>query len=298
MRKLLRPLLFALGALAAIIGLSRFIAQPAPPHPFFNNFTASDYPLVIAHADDSGTSPWPGDTMLFLENAAALGVDMLEMNTNMTADGVIVLLHDTSVDDTTDGAGLISDLTWDEISQLDAAYDWTDDDGATYSYRGQGLRVPTLESVFQKFPYIPLIVEIKQESPSMAQPLCDLIRAYGMENMVIVPSFSDVAITEFRAACPEVATAGSSDEIKQFVYLNFGFLANPLPPAYLAMQVPVESGGIPVITRSLVAHAHRRNLQIHAWTINDPAEMRRLIDLGVDGLMTDRPDLLLELLGR
>ena len=294
MRKLLRPLLYILGALLAIVGLSRFLARPALSHSWFDSF--SRYPLVIAHADTSGTSSWPGDTMVFLENVAALGVDVLEMNVNMTKDGVIVLNHDVTVDDTTDGTGLISDMTLEQVQTLDAGYDWTPEGGSTFDFRGQGLAIPTLKEVFQRFPDYPMIVEIKQESPSMAQPLCDLIRQYGMENKVIVPSFSDVAMGEFRAACPEVATAASSGEVRQFVYLSFAFLSNPTVPPYSAMQVPIESSGITVITPGFVANAHRRGLQIHAWTINDPDEMQMLIEMGVDGIMTDRPDILLNLL--
>jgi glycerophosphoryl diester phosphodiesterase len=296
MRKLLRPLTFVFGAIAALIGILRFSAQPAPPHPWFDQF--DKYPLVIAHADDSGTSPWPGDTLLFLENVAVLGVDVLEMNANMTQDGHVVLIHDITVDDTTIGTGLVSDMTLDEIKALDAAYSWTQDDGQTFPYRGQGITVLTLEEVFQRFPDTPMIVEIKQETPSMAQALCDLIRQYGMEEKVIIPSFSDIAMGEFRAACPEVATAASSNEVRQFVYLSFAFLSNPAAPDYTAMQVPIENSGITVITPGFVANAHRRGLQIHAWTINDPAEMEMLIDMGVDGIMTDRPDILLEILGQ
>ncbi|NJN43465.1 MAG: hypothetical protein HC806_01140 [Anaerolineae bacterium] len=143
-----------------------------------------------------------------------------------------------------------------------------------------------------------MIVEIKQESPSMALSLCNLIYQYNMENKVIVPSFSDAAIREFRKICPNVATAGASDEVRQFVYLSFAFLSNPIAPAYTAMQVPIESAGITVITQGFVENAHRRGLQIHAWTIDDPADMRMLIDLGVDGIMTNRPDVLLEQLNR
>lgn len=296
MRKILRPITFTLGAIAALLGVLYFMARPAPTHPWFAQF--SHYPLVIAHADTSGTSPWPGDTMLFLENVAAMGVDVLEMNVNMTGDGHIVLNHDETVDETTDGTGTISDMTLAEVQALDAGYGWTQDDGATFPYRGQGLTIPTLEEVFQRFPDYPMIVEIKQEAPSMAQPLCDLIRQYGMEEKVIIPSFSDVAMSEFRAACPEVATAASTGEVKQFVYLSFAFLSNPATPPYVAMQVPIKSSGITVITPAFVANAHHRNLQIHAWTINAPADMQMLIDMGVDGIMTDRPDTLLEMLGR
>lgn len=298
MNRFLRFSLFTLAAMAGLAIGAHLIAQPAPDQPWFEQFAAADYPLVIAHADDSGTSPWPGDTLLFLENAAGLGVDVLEMNVHMSADGAIVLIHDDDVEDTTDGAGLVWEMTLAELQSLDAAHDWTRDGGQTYPLRGQGITIPTLEAVFQAFADMPMIVEIKQESPSLTLPLCELIRTHGMQERVIVASFSDAAAAEFRAACPEVATAAASDEVRQFVLLNFALLVNPSAPAYAAFQVPVESGGIPVITGSFVAAAHRRNLQVHAWTINDPAEMQALIDLGVDGLMTDRPDLLFDLLGR
>lgn len=114
--------------------------------------------------------------MLFLENVATMGVDVLEMNVNMTGDGHIVINHDITVDETTDGTGVISDMTLAEVRPpRRATYDWTQDDGATYPYRGQGIVIPTLEEVFQTFPDFAMIVEIKQRSPSMAQPLCDLI---------------------------------------------------------------------------------------------------------------------------
>lgn len=292
-----------LSALALLIFLAagsylfiRLTAEPIPYHPIFDNF--SDYPLVIGHADDSGSGLWPGNTMIYLEGTAEIGVDMLEMDVNMTKDGHIVLMHDTTVDRTTNGSGRIPDLTLEEIQALEVGVNWSQDDGETYPYRGQGLQVPTLEAVFQRFPDYPMTIEIKQTELDMTGPLCDLIHEYGMEDKVIIPSFSDEVIQNFREACPEVATAPASGEVRQFVILNFAFLADVLQPDYQVFQVPVESGGITVITDSFIRAAHNRNLQVQVWTINDTAEMQRLIDIGVDGIMTDRPDLLLQLLGR
>ena len=271
-------------------------ARPAPDHPHFAQFQR--YPLVIAHAEDTGTGLWPGDTFAHLDGAADLGVDVLEMNVHMTRDGAIVLIHDDTVDRTTDGTGTVWELTLAEVQALDAAYHWSPDDGATFPYRGQGLTIPTLEAVFEKYPDYPMIVEIKQTTPSLAQPLCDLIRRHGLEQRVIVPSFSDQAIREFRQACPEVATAAARDEVTAFVLLNYAFLAGTVSPAYQALHVPERSSGITVVTPGAVAAAHQRGVQVHVWTVNDPDDMRRFLDMGVDGLMTDRPDLLLELLGR
>jgi glycerophosphoryl diester phosphodiesterase len=207
-------------------------------------------------------------------------------------------MHDDTVDRTTDGRGRISELTLAEIKALEVGGNWSSDDGKSFPYRGEGLQVPTLEEVFLRFPDYPMNIEIKQEEPSMVQPFCQLLREHNMQEKVIVPSFSDLAMQEFRAACPEVATAGSSSEVRNFVLLNFIFLSNLLSPAYEAFQVPLTSSGIPVVIPSFINAAHDRNLQVHVWTINDPQEMENLINMDVDGIMTDRPDHLFEILGR
>ena len=288
--------LILLLALIALFAVITFAKRPSPAHPFFANFDT--YPLVIAHADDSGQGLWPGSTILFLEGVSELGVDMLELDVHMTKDGHIVVMHDDTVDRTTNGSGKISEMTLMEIKSLEVGVNWTQDDGATYPYRGQGLRVPTLAEVFYLFPDAPMNIEIKQAEPSMAQALCVMIRRFKMSEKVLVPSFSDETIAEFRAVCPEVATAAGSDEVRVFVLLNFVLLSNLLSPAYQAFQVPEKSSGIPVVIPHFVDSAQSRNLQVHVWTVNEPADFRRFIDMGVDGIMTDRPDLLLEELGR
>ncbi len=284
-------LLFVL--FAAMIGLRR---TAVPEHPWFEQF--DEYPLIIAHADDAGSGLWPGNTMPFLDGVADLGVDVLEMDAHMTKDGHPVLLHDDTVDRTTNGSGLVSDMSLDEIKALEVGGNWTQDDGASYPYKGQGMQIPTVEEVFQRFPDYPMVIEIKQESPSMALPFCDLIRRHDMAEKVLVPSFSDQAISEFRAACPEVATAAGSDEARNFVIANFLLASGLLEPAYQAFQVPEESGGIPVVIPHFVNSAQDHNLQVHVWTVNESEDMKRFIDMGVDGIMTDRPDRLLDLLGR
>jgi glycerophosphoryl diester phosphodiesterase len=298
--RLIRRILYAFGIffsiIISLIIILNLVADPIPDHPVFNNFTNT--PLVIGHADDTGSGLWPGNTMPYLEGIAEIGVDMLEMDINMTKDGRIILMHDTTVDRTTNGSGAIPDLTLAEIQALEVGVNWSQDNGQTYPYRSQQLQVPTIDHVFERFPNYPMVIEIKQEEPSMVAPFCALIREYGMEEKVIVASFSDEVIKAFRRVCPTVATSPAGDEVRNYVLLNFAFLSDILTPNYQAFQVPVESGGITVITPRFITAAHKRNLQVQVWTINDPAEMQRLIDLNVDGIMTDRPDILLELLGR
>lgn len=286
-----RVLLYILAAVLIFIIAVNIFQRPVEGHVFFRHF--DEYPLVIAHA---GSELYPTDTMYAFERYAAMGVDILEMDTNMTADGEIVVIHDSTIDRTTDGTGRVSEMTLAEIQQYDAAYNWTQDDGATYPLRGQGIMVPSLREVFEAFPGYPMIVEIKQESPSMAGALCDLIKEYGMEKDVMVPSFSDTAMQEFRTACPSVATHASTGEVTRFVILNFVGLSGLLSPEYQAFGVPEAEYGIPIVNRWFVWNAHRHNLDVQIWTINDPEEMQRFIDMGVDGIMTDRTDLMLELL--
>lgn len=288
-------LLIPILLIVALIALS-FWKRPSPTHPYFANFDT--YPLVFAHADDTGQGLWPGNTMPFFKGVSDLGVDVLELDVHMTSDGHIVVMHDDTVDRTTDGTGKVSELTLREIKSLEVGGSWSPDGGTTYPYRGQGLRVPTLAELFYLFPDIPMNIEIKQAEPSIAVPLCTMIRNFNRSEKVLVPSFSDAAMAEFRAACPEVATAGSTSEVRSFVLLNFAFLSNLLAPSYQAFQVPETSSGISVVNPRFVQAAHRRNLQVHVWTINDPGDMQRFIAMGVDGIMTDRPDLLLQKLGR
>ncbi|MGC9335211.1 MAG: glycerophosphodiester phosphodiesterase [Anaerolineae bacterium] len=270
------------------------LARPAAQHPFFAQFDG--YPLVMAHQGGNGL--WPDNTFYAFEQAVALGVDVLEMDVHSTADGALVVIHDRTVDRTTDGSGAVHDLTLAELQALDAAYRWTPDDGGTFPYRGQGITVPTLEELFVAFPGMPMNIEIKQAEPSIAMPLCDLIREYGMADRVLVVSFHEEATKEFRQICPEVVTGTTQNEVITLFALSKPYLEGVYSPAAGAVQVPEYRSGLHVITARFLDAAHNRGLQVHAWTINDEADMRRLVDLGVEGIITDYPDRLLQVLGR
>jgi glycerophosphoryl diester phosphodiesterase len=254
---------------------------------------------VIAHQGGDGV--WPGDTLFAFEHAAAIGADVLEMDAHITKDSQIVLMHDERVERTTDGTGLIEDLTLAELSKLDAAYQWSTDDGQTFPYRGQGIQVPTLRQLFEKFPDKHFLIEIKLTGNPIHKPLCDLIHEFDMQDRVVVASFHDDAMSLFRQTCPDVATSASKGEVLPFVLLGKIFFSGWLSPQYQSLQVPYETSesyGIPVLTRRFIREAHAKNISIEPWTVNDPELMKQYIDWGVDGLITDRPDLMLEILGR
>ncbi len=280
--------------LVLLILVLRFISKPAIEHPYY----AADlnYPLVIAHQGGDGL--WPGDTMFAFQNAADMGADVLEMDVHITKDGVLVLMHDEAVDRTTDGSGEIESMTLEELKKLDAGYDWSPDDGASFPFRGTGVTIPTMEEVFAAFPDKHMTIEIKKTNASMAKPFCELIREYDMQDKVLIASFHDERLAEFREECPEVATSSAKNETTIFVLLTKPFLGSFYSPKFFSLQVPEESGGITVMTPAFVKAAHERNLAVEPWTINDAETMKKLIAWGVDGIITDRPDIMLEVLGR
>ncbi len=280
--------------LVAIFGLLAILAEPAEPHPFFT--TGPPRPWVIAHQGGDGL--WPGNTMFAFENAAELGVDVLETDMHSTADGVLVLMHDATVDRTTDGSGRINDMTLSELKELDAGHDWTPDDGQAYPFRDQGITIPTLDEVFTAFPDHLFNIEIKQAEPSVADPFCQKIREHGLADQVLVASFGQDALDEFRQVCPEVATStGETDGIKLLVLSKLLLEAVHSPRAQ-AVQAPEERYGLRVLTPRTISASHNRGMEIHAWTINESDDMQRLLDMGLDGLITDRPDRMLALLDR
>lgn len=287
-----------LGILVLLLVLSLLlIAAFMPDAPSKTYYENVSVPLVIAHQGGDGV--WPGDTMYAFEQAVAIGADVLEMDAHITKDDQIVLMHDEKVDRTTNGTGLIEDLTLSELKQLDAAYQWSNDDGKTFPYRGQGIQVPTLEELFQKFPQMRYVIEIKLTQNPIDGPLCDLVRKHNMQAKVVVASFHDEAMQNFRKTCPEVATSASRTEVRNFVLLGKAFLSGLIVPGYQSIQPPYdpkESLNIPIMTERFIREAHAKNIKVEPWTVNDPELMKRYIEWGVDGIITDRPDLMLEVL--
>jgi glycerophosphoryl diester phosphodiesterase len=292
--KLVKGFLVLIVLLVAVYGVLVLIARPPAEHPFFAQF--EHYPLVMAHQGGNGL--WPDNTLYAFERAVDLGVDVLEMDIHSTADGVLVVIHDSTVDRTTDGSGALQDFTLPELKTLDAAHHWTPDEGQTHPYRGQGITVPTLEELFVAFPEMPMNIEIKQAEPSIAAPLCRLIRDHDMVDKVLVVSFHKEATEEFRDVCPEVISGTTQNEVIALFALSKLHLERAYGPAAGAAQVPEYRSGLHVITQRFVDAVHARRLQVHAWTVNEETDMQRLIDLGVDGIITDYPDRLLQVLGR
>ncbi len=294
--KRIRALLLAAALLTIAYASARALAHPAAPHPWTVWSAAQRQPLVFAHQGGEGIRP--SNTMLAFDHAAALGADVLDADMHITQDGVLVLMHDETVDRTTDGAGAIRALTAAHIQALNAAYRFSTDGGATFPFRAGRASVPTLEALFKAHPVKHFGIEIKQTPPDIALPFCALIRKHNLQDKVLVSSFRQENMDAFRRACPEVATSATQNEAALFVVLSALRLEHVLTPAYQSLQVPERFSGIVVLTPRLIEAARNRNLLVQPWTINSEGDLRRVVALGVEGINTDYPDRLLSILGR
>ena len=215
----------------------------------------------------------------------------------MTSDGYVVVIHDDSVERTTDGSGFVRDMPLDEIRSLDAGYRFTPDGGATYPYRGQGVRVPELREVFGRFPGHRMNVDIKEARPGIEEALLQVIDDAGAEDRTLVVSEVSEIVDNFRELSGgRISTGASWREIEEFYYLSGMNREGTLHPLYDALQVPTWYEGMRVVTPRFVEAAHDRGVRVDVWTVDDPEEMRRLLDLGVDVIMTNRPEVLAEVL--
>lgn len=299
-RSWVRKLFLVLGSLVAILisfclVFTFFPADEIDKKPFFEN----NRPLVIAH--QGGELLAPSNTMIAFKQAAEIGVDVLETDIHITKDGHLVAIHDATVDRTTDGTGAVVDLTLEEIQALDAGFHFVDLEGNT-SHRGQGVYIPTVEEMFQEFGDMRIEIEIKDSNPpekyeEIAERLWELTKQYGMEDKLLVASFDQDIIKTFDSfAQGRVALAGGRQEIKGYMIFHKLFVRNLYHPEVDAFQVPLKESVFDLTNKRFIKDAQWRGVQMHYWTIDDIETMRILIEKGADGIITNRPDLMIELL--
>lgn len=260
------------------------VTRPRTGFPFLD--AGLDQPgtvLAFAHRGGAFHPELEGleNTLAAFEHAVDLGYQYLETDVHATRDGVLLAFHDRVLDRVTQTRGAIADLDRAEVA------------AALIDGREQ---IPSMASLFERFPAVRFNIDIKSEAG--VAPLAELIRRTGAHDRVCVASFSERRIRRFRRlAGDRVATAAGPRTVAALRYLPGRRLVDALvrgPAA--ALQVPHRLGRLRVVTPALVARAHRAGKHVHVWTIDDPAEMRELLDLGVDGLMTDRTDLLRDVL--
>lgn len=258
-------------------------------HPFL-----SPFPKICAHRGDSAY--YPENTLPAFLSAGELGADCIESDVHLTADGECVLWHDASVDRMTDGKGPISSFTLSQLKHLDAGYGYEDDQGQ-HPFRNTGITIPTLAEVLEALPDMRFNLDLKGTSRKLAERFVDTIYAYKARHRVLGASFHYRQLKRIRKMAPDMLTSFSVAEVRRLLLWNAGGLISIcFPFAGRTLQVPECSGKIRIVTEGLIRHLHKHGISVQVWTVNEEADMRRLLAMGVDGIITDDPRLLIRVL--
>jgi glycerophosphoryl diester phosphodiesterase len=252
-----------------------------------NRFFSGPAPRLFAHRGASARAP--ENTLEAFRLAREQGAPYLELDIHLSADGELVVIHDSSVSRTTGRRGRVENMTLAELRKLDAGFKFTMDHGRTFPYRAKGLRIPTLSEVLETFSETRITVELKPTQDGVAEKLAETLRRHHAEERVIVASSEQDLLRRFRQAAPHVATSFSKDEVRDFlVRLRGGAMDGYRPPG-VAFQVPEYKGLRRVVSKAVIDAIHRLGVEIHVWTVNEPVHIARLLGWGVDGIMTDDP---------
>jgi glycerophosphoryl diester phosphodiesterase len=234
-----------------------------------SDWTFLDHPGVLAFSHRGGASDWPENTMKAFEEAVSLGYRYVETDVHLTADGVLLAFHDDVLDRVTDRTGVISELPYDEIAKA----------------RVDGKEpIPRLEELLAAWP--DLRVNIDPKHDESVEPLAAVLNTMGARDRVCIGAFSDDRLARIRELVPGICTSLGPMGILNLSQAAQGQDVGELPAP--CAQVPTHFGDTEIVTAAFVQEAHRRSMQVHVWTIDDESEMARLVDLGVDGIMTDR----------
>lgn len=266
----------------------------------FNLFFAGDKPRIIGHRGAAGEAP--ENTLFSFQRAVQDGAQFIELDVRGSRDGEVVVMHDATVKRTTNGRGAVSEQNLKDLKALDAGYRFSRDGGKSYPYRGQDIRIPTLKEIFDALPQTRFIVEIKQARPSIVKKVLACARQAGREKTVLLATEKDQIMSEVRGEIQStglsVATGFSYGEVAAFMGWLAGGRREPYTPPGQAFQIPCEYGGMTLVNGQTLGAAHDLEVEMFVWTVNDREEMARILDLGVDGIITDFPvrlrDLVLE----
>ncbi len=220
--------------------------------------------------------------MIAFDHGLSLGADGIELDVHLSRDGVVVVHHDATLDRTTNGTGPVAARTADELARLDAGHHF---DG----FRGRTGGVPTLADVLARHRDARVIIELKNNDPELAHRTIDVVRSARAVERVSLGSFGTRVLRAARAYEPTIGTGASREETRLALYRSWVRWPVRHPP-YTAFQVPETSGSTRVVSPRFVRYAHQANTSVQVWTVNEEADMRRLLSWGVDALISDRPD--------
>jgi glycerophosphoryl diester phosphodiesterase len=248
-------------------------------------------PLLIAHRGGAGLAP--ENTLLAFQRAADWWhADMIELDVHASADGLCMVIHDATVERTTNGTGRVDSLTSAQLRSLDAGFRFTLDDGRSFPFRDRGLRIPTIDEVLAALPNMRFTVELK--TAAAQRPLFAAIERAGANDRIVAAGEWRLFRTQFDAFRGCVSAA--HEDVQRFYVLHRLHLATLAPRPADVVQTCEFSGRRRVLTQRLIADLRRKGVPTHVWTINETTDMHRLLDWGADGIITDRPDRLARVL--
>jgi glycerophosphoryl diester phosphodiesterase len=252
-----------------------------------NGFFSGPGPKIFAHRGASASAP--ENTLESFRLAREQGAPYLEMDVHLSADGAPVIIHDNSVSRTTGRRGRVENMTLSELRNLDAGYKFSTDYGRTFPYRAKGLTIPTLDEVLSTFPRTGVTLELKRTRNGVERAVASMLARHSAEDRVIVASHDHEILARFRQVAPTVATSFSKNEVRDFLArLRDGKLAGYRAPG-VAFQVPEYKGLRRVVSKPVIEAVHAFGVEVHVWTVNEPVHITRLLEWGVDGIMTDDP---------
>ena len=258
-----------------------------------------EHPIILAHR--GGSLIAPENSMSAFKKAAELGVHGFEIDIRLTKDEEIIVFHDEYIDRTTDGSGRVADMSLSELQAFDLGYHFVNEQ-QEFEYRGKGDAIITLRELFEEFPQMLINIDMKDspdtyEGSLIPSKLWRLIDEMGAQNRVVVTSFHDEQIDRFNLyAQNSVALGAGENEVRKAysAYTSqFGHLYHPRADV---VQIPVRSGVFPLDGEGFIGFLSNLNVPVHYWTINDTPTMERLIRSGAKGIVTDRPDIAIQLL--
>eukprot|EP00026_Physarum_polycephalum_P009714 Phypoly_transcript_09848.p1 GENE.Phypoly_transcript_09848~~Phypoly_transcript_09848.p1 ORF type:complete len:325 (+),score=31.00 Phypoly_transcript_09848:94-1068(+) len=254
-------------------------------------------PIVLAHRGSRVLAP--ENTLLAFQNALDFGADVIEMDVQLTKDKALVIFHDDRVDRVTNSSGRVADFTVAELQQLDVGYKFTHNNGTSFPFRGKGLHIPTPEEVFETFPDAYFNIEIKNPDLLAADLLYSAITNKNMQHHVVIGGRWCPCIRHFRqiSANQKIRTSACEGEVIPFLLHAFLHTSHVwysffYPLQAQLLQIPTASGPYRLDTVAVFSALKHLGQHVHYWVINDPKEMARLLELGADGIITDRPDIL------
>jgi glycerophosphoryl diester phosphodiesterase len=254
-------------------------------------------PWLVAHRGGSALAP--ENTFPAFDRAAALRADALEIDVRLTADGTVVVFHDEDTARLTGVAGTIEGRGLAEVRALDAAHAFSADGGLTFPLRGQGVSIPTFAETLARYPGVRLNIDAKSEDPALVEALARDVLAAGAVERVCVGSFHDEQAERLGRLLPETCRFLPQQAATCHVLAaRSGETGAGCPEGYDLADLPHRMGDLVVVDAAVVAYFHARAVPVHVWTVDDEREMRELVALGVDGIVTDRPDVLARVLGR